>query len=607
MAGVLMAAAAGSALADAPKWGAHLDLEGRWGEKRALGDVGLFAPLWQSPMSIFFADIRGKLDNHDSAEGNFGLGLRHMTPGGWNFGAYGFFDYRRSEGGRFFRQATVGIEALSADWDLRANGYFPFGDTEKSVGMSGGAPFAELANGTIQIVTPGTFELFERALRGADSEIGWRVPVFPAESLAQLRAYAGGFWFEGGAGVGDIYGPRGRLELSFDDAFGIGGARFTLGGEVQHDNLRGTQAYAMARLRIPLQPASRAAPRLTAQEARMTERVVRDVDIVVGQRANQITPELREAAVSPFNDREILSAQVVSASSGEAAVVNAIGTAGQDSVIILDGDLTTTQNIVLGNRMTLLGGSGELPVYGANSGVNLTFNPRLARGSLTGNQAGTSVLVLFDEAVAAGLTIENTSTDPFSRGIFMTVSPDAVAFRNTVTAREGGIAIVAFDSAGILVSGNTIAVTGNNSAGVLLDNSSGQIGGNTIDIDGDSAVGIGFSNGSGGLVFNNTVRSNLVTATAAPGMSFVSSSTQIFGNSITVAGNSNGVVLQDSNVTFDQNEFGPVGGAVIRLEGVVDAGFLSVDNTWTGAGTLCDDNSTTMTGSIGFVGGGTCP
>lgn len=162
-----------AALAEPPKWGPHLDIEGRWGEGRALGDVGIFTPLWQSPISIFFADIRGKLDNHDSAEGNFGLGLRHMLSSGWNLGAYGFFDYRRSESGRFFRQATLGVEALSVDFDLRANAYVPFGERTKSLGIfGGGAPFAELANGTIQVVTPGATQRLERALTGADAEIG---------------------------------------------------------------------------------------------------------------------------------------------------------------------------------------------------------------------------------------------------------------------------------------------------------------------------------------------------------------------------------------------------------------------------------------------------
>lgn len=66
------------ALAENPKWGAHLDFEGRWGNARSLGDAGLFAPLWQSPNTLFFTDIRGRFDSQDGREGNFGLGIRHM-------------------------------------------------------------------------------------------------------------------------------------------------------------------------------------------------------------------------------------------------------------------------------------------------------------------------------------------------------------------------------------------------------------------------------------------------------------------------------------------------------------------------------------------------
>src|SRR5690606_1566670 len=83
------------AYADIPKWGAHLDFEGRWGNKRSLGDAGLFAPLWQSPSSLLFTDIRARFDSDDGREGNFGLGFRHMLDNGWNLGVYGYYDLRR--------------------------------------------------------------------------------------------------------------------------------------------------------------------------------------------------------------------------------------------------------------------------------------------------------------------------------------------------------------------------------------------------------------------------------------------------------------------------------------------------------------------------------
>ena len=70
------------AFAEAPKWGAHLDFEGRWSNARTLGDAGLFAPLWQSRDTLVFTDIRGKFNSQDGREGNFGLGIRHMLDSG---------------------------------------------------------------------------------------------------------------------------------------------------------------------------------------------------------------------------------------------------------------------------------------------------------------------------------------------------------------------------------------------------------------------------------------------------------------------------------------------------------------------------------------------
>jgi len=106
------------------------------------------------------------------------------------------------------------------------------------------------------VAVPGTSEL-----NGFDAEVGWRLPLLPIESHAQIRAYAGGFWFDGAGLIYDIYGPRGRIEVSFDEPLGLAGARFTLGAEAQHDQVRGAQNYAMALLRLPLQAPDQASRR----------------------------------------------------------------------------------------------------------------------------------------------------------------------------------------------------------------------------------------------------------------------------------------------------------------------------------------------------------
>jgi len=49
------------------------------GNNRVLGDGQLMVPLWQDEKSLFFADVRGQLDDSSGYEGNWGLGFRTIT------------------------------------------------------------------------------------------------------------------------------------------------------------------------------------------------------------------------------------------------------------------------------------------------------------------------------------------------------------------------------------------------------------------------------------------------------------------------------------------------------------------------------------------------
>ncbi|AGH99127.1 hypothetical protein A11S_2332 [Micavibrio aeruginosavorus EPB] len=74
------------------KWEPYIDLEGKIGNERDVGEIDLFMPLSQDDDTLFFSDLRLRTDNNSSSEGNFGLGLRQMLDHGWNVGAYGYFD-----------------------------------------------------------------------------------------------------------------------------------------------------------------------------------------------------------------------------------------------------------------------------------------------------------------------------------------------------------------------------------------------------------------------------------------------------------------------------------------------------------------------------------
>ena len=156
------------------------------------------------------------------------------------------FDRRNSEFGTNFDQVSFGVEALSADWDLRLNGYAPLNDRERVASSTssvtsesssgGGAATVEVIGSSIFLVTEGSSistttittqsELYELALWGVDAEVGYRIPLErfghdPAWGLSlkdesealssryhDLRVVVGGFYFDHADLDDEVAGPR---------------------------------------------------------------------------------------------------------------------------------------------------------------------------------------------------------------------------------------------------------------------------------------------------------------------------------------------------------------------------------------------------------------
>ena len=198
--------------AEAPVWLPRIDLGGKAGDQRSLGQVELFLPLAQDGKSLLFLNPRLRFDDDGSREYGAGLGYRQRIGKHWIVGGYGFIDRLQSETDNQFFQGVVGMEGLATDWDIRINGYVPLGDNAKPVAGASGPATAFLSGGTIVV---NSTNVDEYALHGADAEIGWRVPFFDAEAHQQLRIFAGGFWFDAeGEGVQEITGPRGSGRIS---------------------------------------------------------------------------------------------------------------------------------------------------------------------------------------------------------------------------------------------------------------------------------------------------------------------------------------------------------------------------------------------------------
>lgn len=539
-----MVAVHGPATADdTPKWGAHVDVGGWLGTKRNLGEVDLFVPLAQDSRTLFFTDLRIRSDDDGGNEGNFGLALRRMYASGWNLGAYAYYDRKRTDYGNFFNQATLGLEALGRDFDLRANAYLPFGERVKNAGSAPGSSFASIVGTTVQVTTLGGTLSQERALQGFDAEVGWRVPLWAVEENKALRLYAGLFHFDDNV-VKSVTGPRLRAELTmYEIPYLPEQSRLTLGAEYLQDDVRGSQGFAIARLRIPLQ-AERNDRALNWQERRMTDYVMRDVDIVT-QTQTTTAPTIVETATHTADGSAITVLDAASTPGSDLAT--AVTNAGADSTVILQGNFNTTVTsaadaVHLQTGQTVMG-AGQLAVA--------TQTGRTAVLSLA---SGASINATMPTNSAAAVYMGSNST---LTG--MTVdAKDAVGLISVFGVEANGVS-------GATISNNVIAATSsaNNAIAVRL------VGGST-----DT------------LLSGNTITA---TRTSAGGNS---AGLQIVGgSSVTVVGNS-------FDATGGIQQFGVYRGGSVALPG-------STDNVLVNGS--CQAPIGTNTGTISFTDGTTCP
>jgi len=377
-----------STASGAGNWGAHVEPSVKGGTERSIGSLDAFLPVWQDDDRLVFADLRGVVDDRDGREFNLGLGGRLMTGSGWNVGAYGFFDRRRSEKRNYFEQITVGAEALSVNWDLRTNYYEPIGDTTKPAPSQAEL---DLSGNQLQLRAGQ-----ERALGGFDAGIGYRLPFTEPSNRFQTRVYGTAFRFNEDD-VESVNGARGRIELRWHEPLDTSkGSRLTAFAEVQDDDVRGQQSFAGLRFRIPFgERASRS--ELGPQGARMTERVQRDVDIV-SQAGAFRDPEPVRAVANGTRISETVTAKDLEA---------AIDEAGTNGLVIAgDGKARYDGGVTLQENQMLLGGSATIAVEGVESGQRARFTAPGERPTIAGGGSEDFVIETADGAWISTVDIE---------------------------------------------------------------------------------------------------------------------------------------------------------------------------------------------------------
>ncbi|MBU0680968.1 MAG: inverse autotransporter beta domain-containing protein [Proteobacteria bacterium] len=658
-------------LASGGKWQPHVEITAKPGTDRTLGKLDLFVPLAQSDDTLLFADLRGVLADDPSHEGNFGLGLRRIQRDGdsligdWLWGAYGFYDYRHSENNFSYGQATFGAEAMTENFSLRGNYYLPENQDNIVAREQSLRDETELS-GTQLMVSQENIDLLarERALPGFDLEAGARLAL---QENHELWAHGGYFRFDH-ADTPVVEGPRLRLEYRWEEPFAWQGTRLSVGGEIQHDDIRGDQGFGFIELRIPLGAISATQRQaLKGIDRRMTEQIVRDIDIVV--LVDDITKPVGSEG-GPTGISESSTAAVTDSSGGQVNVYfvreGGSGDCSQaqpcdlvtvtghpeygegDAIVLLDSGGAILGSIALQDRQQLVGsGAGSsrtLTLGDINAELNLSGLG--GRAQLDGG-AGTAVTLAnetlvsgFDiSAGATGIDINGTSdgaivSDLNISGTSVAVNTGAggsgtVTFQNNVAINSGagtGLQLAGGAStlnfAGDITGsgGSAFAASGGNNIlnynGSLINNSGRLIdisgGANSMTFSGTTSVnggtGITIANSSGNTDFNNAVDINNANGSAI--RIGANTGTVAFGGTTSVSG-STGTVIDLSGSTGTVN-FGAVD--ITNLSGVTgvstvgSSGALtmaSLDITGTGAAGSKGVDITGSTGSFTISNGGT--
>ncbi|GAK44908.1 conserved protein [Tepidicaulis marinus] len=450
---------AASAMAGDPpptaKWSPWLEAAGFLSSERDRGEVSGFAPLYQDSARLVFADIKGKLFTDSLKEGNFALGYRQMTEHGWNLGAWAGYDIRRSEFGNNFSQASFGLEALSADYDFRLNGYVPLSGDKTANGLAR----VELSGSQI-FITGGQ----EVALAGFDGEAGWRVPIetfLGGTEHHELRLYAGGFYFNDDKIDRALAGPRLRAEWRLMDFVEeVPGMRLTFETEIQHDDYRDGQIEAGVRLRIPLFGSSTSS--LSPQERRMMEAIERDTDIV--------TAGTKREAV--LDARSGVALNSVTTVDGNGDLTAASANAGANTLLIVDGGkgALVGTHIVTASNQTLVGGGTALALRGVQSGAVTTFTLPGTRPTLMTSGCFCGDVLTLDGGSnlhVSGMTLDG---DMGAAGAGVVIGSDQrnLHLTNIAALDLSGPGVAMFDGNEVSIDG--LSVLRNDFSGILVSN-----------------------------------------------------------------------------------------------------------------------------------------
>src|SRR5579885_174615 len=399
--------------ADPPKWQPYADLGLGVGDSLTSERLDMFVPIRQDTDSLLFISAGLGHETHYSENASIGLGYRTKIDPDWILGGYAAFDNTHTDFSHSFEQFAIGAEVMSEDWDARINGYLA---ADRVSPIKNKFELSIIGN-TIEIL-----QGQEASYSGFDGEVGYR--IFGTDDT-DVRVYAGGFSFTR-SGYSDISGPKGRVEVNvFDlDEFGAQ-SRLSIQGQISHDDVRGTDAFVGATLRIPLDSVlgGSAAQTLDEIDRRMADPVRRNDNVLTQWAFNKPEPVIVYGQHFRSQPTNTLLYVDNSAGAGTLSYATSFSDATKrgaaDNAFIVGTSYQgtiKTHGVHVASGETVAGGGETLTVKGANSGATFThtFAPGSKTPTFTSGSATQNVFNLGSNTAIYGLTIKG----PFHDAIY---------------------------------------------------------------------------------------------------------------------------------------------------------------------------------------------
>ncbi len=284
--------------------------------KRNNAETKLLIPIYQNKNSsqLAYIDLRTGIDNSTSHKTDLTLGFRKLISNTnflnqkqWIIGAYAAIGRSYSRYKNEFQQKSFGIEALSPNYDFRANFYLAE-NKEKHI------------DDDSVIQTPDFYlDMYwnianlkrQKALKGTDFELGYKLPI----TIIDAKIYAGGYYYQkpknssiilglydsilSNNDYNSVNGQKLRLELSFNHnnaKLFNKNTNLTLAGEYKHDRLQQGQLFIITKLSyqfsnnpnpLAIKSGNNSQPQSIDLRYRMNEFAIKN-DIVTDQRSEVV-------------------------------------------------------------------------------------------------------------------------------------------------------------------------------------------------------------------------------------------------------------------------------------------------------------------------------